>query len=154
VSADDLAKQLAKLALDTTGNDLFTGALRQWISAEAEGKIEIALASGGATARTDDVPTFADTINRAAQDSQTGRFGENKVFISQIWRAFQARDDFDGWSLAEFKDRLVEAHRRRLLELSRADLVERMDPREVAESETKYLDATFHFVRVDQGAHA
>ncbi len=150
VSADNLTKQLAKLALDTTGNDLFTGALRQWIASGVDGKMASSLAPGGAPPRTDDLPIFADTISREARDSQIGRFGDNKVFISQIWRAFQTRDDFDGLSLQEFKERLVEAHRRRLLELSRADLVERMDPREVAESETKYLDATFHFVRVDQ----
>ena len=140
VSADDLAKQLARLALDTTGNDLFTGALRQWIARAVDG--------GTTVEKGDGLPGFAETISRTARDSQAGRFGDSKVFISQIWRAFQARDDFDGLSLPEFKERLVEAHRRRLLELSRADLVERMDPNEVAESETKYLDATFHFVRV------
>jgi hypothetical protein len=150
LSADDLAKQLAKLALDTTGNDLFNGALRRWIATEADGKAECSTAPGGAPVRDDALPSFAESISRAARDSQTGRFGDNKVFISEIWRAFQERDDFDGLSLREFKERLVEAHRRRLLELSRADLVERMDPRDVAESETKYLDATFHFVRVDQ----
>ncbi len=141
VSAADLARQLARLALDTTGNDLFTGALRQWIARATEGPTTVENA--------DKLPGFAETICRTARNSQTGRFGDNKVFISQVWRAFQARENFDGLTLAEFKERLVEAHRRRLLELSRADLVERMDPREVAESETKYLDATFHFVRVD-----
>jgi hypothetical protein len=40
LSADDLTKQLVKLTLDTTGNDLFTGALRQWIAAEVDGKRE------------------------------------------------------------------------------------------------------------------
>jgi hypothetical protein len=150
LSAADLAKQLAKLALDTTGNDLFTGAVRRWIAADTERKSDSLLAPGGPPSLDDKLPNFADSISRAARDSQSGRFGDNKVFIAEIWRAFQERDDFDGLSLREFKERLVEAHRRRLLELSRADLVERMDPRDVAESETKYLDATFHFVRVDQ----
>jgi hypothetical protein len=147
LTADELMKQLARLALDSTGNDLFTGALRQWIARAAAGRKTDAPAD--AALRDGGLPNFAETISRAARDSQLGRFGENKVFISQVWRAFQAREDFDGLSLQEFKERLVAAHRRRLLELSRADLVERMDPREVAESETKYMDATFHFVRVD-----
>jgi hypothetical protein len=149
LTGDELARQLAKLALDTTGNDLFTGALRQWIARAAPVRTDGPSADDAVAARDCGLPNFAETISRTARNSQTGRFGDNKVFISQIWRAFQARDDFDGLSLQEFKERLVEAHRRRLLELSRADLVERMDPREVAESETKYLDATFHFVRVD-----
>jgi hypothetical protein len=149
LTADELAKQLARLALEFTGNDLSTGALRQWISHATPERADARPADDRDTATDGELPNFADTISRAARDSQAGRFGENKVFISQVWRAFQARDDFDGLSLQEFKERLVEAHRRRLLELSRADLVERMDPREVAESETKYMDATFHFVRLD-----
>src|SRR5262245_43731137 len=149
LTADELAKQLARLALDTTASDLFTGALRQWIARAATGANDADAPDAAGAAREEALPNFAETISRTARNSQSGRFGDNKVFISQIWRAFQARDDFDGLSLQEFKERLVEAHRRRLLELSRADLVERMDPREVAESETKYMDATFHFVRVD-----
>jgi len=149
LTADELAKQLARLALDTAGNDLFTGALRQWIANAAPPERDGGSQDATGAARDKELPNFAESISRAARNSQTGRFGDNKVFISEIWRAFQARDDFDGLSLQEFKERLVEAHRRRLLELSRADLVERMDPREVAESETKYMDATFHFVRVD-----
>ena len=56
-------------------------------------------------------------------------------------------------TLAQFKERLVEAHRCRLLELCRADLVERMNSKDVAESETRYLDGIFHVLRVDQHHH-
>jgi hypothetical protein len=149
LTADELARQLARLALDTTASDLFTGALRQWIAHAAPAARDVDSLDATSAARDGGLPKFVETISRTARNSQSGRFGDNKVFISQIWRAFQDRDDFDGLSLQEFKERLVEAHRRRLLELSRADLIERMDPREVAESETKYMDATFHFVRVD-----
>ena len=48
-----------------------------------------------------------------------------------------------------FKQRLVEANSKGLLRLSRADLVSAMDPELVAESETRYLNARFHFVRLD-----
>lgn len=51
--------------------------------------------------------------------------------------------------MPEFKARLVEANRDGLLTLSRADLVEVMDPARVTESETHYLNATFHFVLVE-----
>ena len=49
--------------------------------------------------------------------------------------------------LDAFKSRLVEAHRADLLTLVRADLVEAMDPQDVAASEARYLNATFHFIR-------
>jgi hypothetical protein len=51
--------------------------------------------------------------------------------------------------LPEFKQRLVEANAQHLLHLSRADLVEAMDPELVAESRTSYLNATFHFVLLE-----
>jgi hypothetical protein len=93
----------------------------------------------------------ADTL-AAARAIETGRFGDNKVFISQVWNRLCAQREFATMTLGQFKVRLIEAHRRRLLELSRADLVERMDPRDVAESETRYLDGVFHLLRI--GRHA
>ena len=54
--------------------------------------------------------------------------------------------------VADFKNRLVQAHRARLLELGRADLVEAMDPADVRESATPYLNAVYHFVRTEEAA--
>jgi hypothetical protein len=52
--------------------------------------------------------------------------------------------------LADFKNRLVEANQQGLLHLSKADLPEAMDPNDVRESETPYLNAVFHFVLIDR----
>jgi hypothetical protein len=57
------------------------------------------------------------------------------------------RDGFRVGDEDAFKARLVSAHRQQLLELSRADLVEAMDPKDVDASEARYLRSTFHFVR-------
>ena len=67
-----------------------------------------------------------------------------------MWRASQREPNFPRLTLPEFKQRLVEANRDHLLHLSRADLVQAMDPRLVAESETAYLNATFHFVLLEE----
>ena len=48
------------------------------------------------------------------------------------------------------KRRLVEAHRNGLLELSRADLVQAMDPVDVRESETPSPNDTAHFIRIEK----
>ena len=93
--------------------------------------------------------TFAADTLRLAGETQTGWFGDNKVFISQVWNHLRGQREFAAMTLAQFKERLVEAHRRRLLELSRADLVERMDAHDVAESETRYLDGVFHMLQID-----
>ncbi|PTL77074.1 hypothetical protein [Vitiosangium sp. GDMCC 1.1324] len=92
----------------------------------------------------EDLPTFAERVRQAAKDSASGRFGEDKIFISHVWRTL--RGQFQGLDEQTFKNRLVEANRAQLLSLSRADLVEAMDPGDVAESETRYLGATFHFI--------
>ncbi len=95
-----------------------------------------------------DLATFARRVLEAARNSPTGRFGDNKVFISHVWRNLQDDPAFAEMALPTFKQRLAEANNARLLDLSRADLVEAMDPEDVRLSEVPYLGATFHFVRI------
>lgn len=89
---------------------------------------------------------FAEKVHRAVEKvatgpaRETGTFGE-KVFIHAAW----AIGKFD-MTLDEFKKKLVEAHRNRLVYLSRADLVEAMDPYAVKRSTTHLHNSTFHFI--------
>ena len=97
-----------------------------------------------------DLPAFAATVRAlAASSPPQDRFHDNKVFIAALWRASQREPNFPRLSLPEFKQRLVEANSQNLLHLSRADLVQAMDPQLVADSETVYLNATFHFVLLE-----
>ena len=150
-TTDQVATSLARLAVDTAGSDLFTGALRQWIAAAEIAPDPAAVVVDHAS--TDDLngelTTFALHTLQAARGTKVGWFGDNKVFISQVWNHLHAQQEFAAITLAHFKERLVEAHRRRLLELSRADLVERMNADDVADSETRYLDGVFHLLRID-----
>jgi hypothetical protein len=92
----------------------------------------------------EELSSFAARVIEAARRAKEGRFGDNKVYISEVHHALGGGDaDLDA-----FKTRLVEAQRVGLVNLSRADLVEAMDPQCVRASETRYLDARFHFVRV------
>ncbi|AUX45899.1 uncharacterized protein SOCE26_073990 [Sorangium cellulosum] len=100
----------------------------------------------GAALPADDT-AFAARVLAAARSSKTGRFGDDKVFISHVFQRLADQGDAVGDPDA-FKARLVSAHRRGLLSLNRADLVEAMDPADVDASETRYLSATFHFVRI------
>jgi hypothetical protein len=93
-----------------------------------------------------DLPTFAETVKAAARDCPAGRFGDNKVFINHVWRHLQNEPGFPRLDLTAFKHALAEANQAGLLKLSRADLVQVMDPADVLESETPYLDAVFHFI--------
>jgi hypothetical protein len=95
-----------------------------------------------------DLRTFAEQVKSAARDCRTGRFGDNKVFIAHVWKALQVEPAFRSMDLAAFKEHLAEANNVRLLDLSRADLVQAMDPDDVRESEVHYMSATFHFVRI------
>jgi hypothetical protein len=95
-----------------------------------------------------DLSAFAERVKSAARACSTGRFGDNKVFIAHVWRAVQSDPGFATMDLPAFKERLAEANNARLLDLSRADLVQAMDPEDVRESEVQYLNATFHFVRI------
>ncbi len=97
-----------------------------------------------------DLAAFAGTVQAVARHCPHGWFGTNKVFISHVWRATSQEPGFPQMTLAEFKARLTEANNQGLLRLSRADLVEAMNPADVQESETPYLNAVFHFVLVEK----
>ena len=87
-------------------------------------------------------------MKSSSRNCPTGHFGDNKVFIAHVWRALQADPAFRGMELATFKEHLTEANNARLLDLSRADLVQAMNPDDVHQSEVHYLNATFHFIRI------
>jgi hypothetical protein len=96
-----------------------------------------------------DLTDFAHTVKSAARRCPTGRFGGYKVFINHVWNQLRDEPRFAPLGLEGFKQKLVEANRADLLTLSRADLVQLMNPVDVRESETTYLTATFHFVLVE-----
>jgi hypothetical protein len=97
-----------------------------------------------------DLEDFANTVLSVARQCPTGRFGDNKVFISHVWRQLRDEPRFARLGLSGFKAKLVDANRADRLTLSRADLVQVMDPTDVRESETAYLNATFHFILIDK----
>jgi hypothetical protein len=85
-------------------------------------------------------------IERAARGPRARAFDANKVFIASVWESLAADPEIAGLGELGFKALLVEAHRRGLLNLSRADLVSAMDPGDVAASETRHRNATYHFI--------
>jgi hypothetical protein len=96
-----------------------------------------------------DYPAFAREVLQAAAACRTGRFGDHKVFISHVWERWRADGKHRQYDLPAFKQHLVEANRRRLLTLSRADLPQVMDPNDVAASEIVHQHDSLHFVRLD-----
>jgi hypothetical protein len=97
-----------------------------------------------------DLPAFAATVQAAARHCPSGWFGDNKVFINHVWSQLGQEPGLPALDLPAFKARLVEANHAGLLRLERADLVQAMDPADVRESETPYLNAVFHFVLVER----
>jgi hypothetical protein len=94
---------------------------------------------------------FAAAVRDAARGPSVVRFHDDRAFIASVWEQMRGRRPIGDMPLAEFKQRLVAAHQRRLLRITRADLVGAMDPSEVERSEARYQDATFHFVALDAG---
>ncbi|WP_434345901.1 hypothetical protein ACN6A1_28955 [Myxococcus virescens] len=120
--------------------------MRRWAVAQDVGDSEDAPADRASTnpGAPPAPAAFAERVLSVARALPTGRFGENKVFISHVWKALQPE-----WSTREaFDAALLEANRTRLLSLTRADLVSAMDPKDVAESEVRSFGASFHFVVV------
>lgn len=138
ISKADAKKVLPRVRLNVTrvrAEDLYAAVL--------DGRLEEEIDE------TFDLTDFANTVKSAARKCPTGRFGDNKVFISHVWDQLRDEPRFTPLGLGGFKAKLVEANRADLLTLSRADLVQLMDPADVRESETTYLTATFHFILIE-----
>ena len=89
--------------------------------------------------------TFAKKVRVLAKEA-TGdmRYGDRKVFISYIQMGFTDLLEED------FKELMMTAHRKGLIQLRRADYVPAMDLDLVRKSEICYLCATFHFILVPE----
>jgi hypothetical protein len=120
--------------------------LRRWVD-QSLGGPEPVTASPSAQAL--DLPRFAGRVLAASRACTTGRYGESKVFIAHVWRLLRDDPEFRGMDFPTFKRHLGEANNARLLDLSRADLVQAMDPEDVHSSEVEYMNARFHFIRID-----
>lgn len=82
-----------------------------------------------------------------------GRFGPDKVFIHRAYEKLVADLSKPRMSLAEFKQWLLEANRLRLIDLSRADLIEAMDRADVEASNTsigKPGAPVYNFIRLQE----
>lgn len=92
---------------------------------------------------------FSNAVLAAAVDTEEGRFGENKVFISQVWKTLSLQQPNGCPTLDVFKQRLLEASRKDLIGLSCADLAYALDTEDVTASEVVYLQSPYHFIRTD-----
>jgi hypothetical protein len=156
-----LAAQATK-AENTSADKVREAVIRQWLgerdrsgASAGTGATSAQQPANGqhgqvAAAAPFDLARFAERVRELARTSPTGRFGENKVFLSHIWERFHEQPGGNGMSRAEFERHLVEANRQDLLALSRADLVSAMDPADVEASEIRLPHSTFQFVRADR----
>jgi hypothetical protein len=136
-------------ARNNSSDELYKAVLRRWVAPDAPPP---AAAPSGPT-EAFNLAGFAEAVREAARTTATGRFGANKVFISHVWHTLQQSAALRGMDEGEFKRRLAEANGAGLLRLSRADLVEAMNPDDVRQSETRHLNATFHFVQLTEGTN-
>ena len=95
---------------------------------------------------------FAVRVRRAADSNQVRSFGPDKAFIGSVWQVLASDPEISGLGEREFRRLLVEAHRRGVLVLGRADLVAAMDPGDVSASEITDQNATYHFIHRGQPA--
>ena len=155
--AADFKKAASRLVARGAGarrddaKELRDAVLRDWIGRGAVGDRaeghEVRLPQPDVPQPLDPV-VLAARVKDAARDCPTGRYGDHKVFIAHVWDRLRPEPEFAGMDLDGFKRALAEANNLRLLDLARADLVQAMDPDDVRRSEVRYLNATFHFVRV------
>lgn len=129
-----LAAAKAAGARRTEADALGEALIRRWVA-------------GAEAPAAPDLPAFARAVLAAARHRETRRFTDEKAFIDSVWQRVAARHG--AMDLPAFKAQLLEAHRRGLLVLSRADLTQLIDPSDLAASEITADGAAFHFVRTD-----
>ena len=95
-----------------------------------------------------DLQRFVRQLKRAArQQPQAHRFGDG-IFLGPVLSVMLKRREVQGRE--HFRRLLQLARQRGLLRLSRADLVAAMDPALVRDSEFRDLNATWHFVHLEE----
>jgi hypothetical protein len=164
MSPASLATQVPRMVFKTASNPkadqirarrLASWAAGQFFSGRPEGGAVVETQAGtalrAAAKKEEGIDTFARQVHALAAATTDGRFGSNKIFIARLWDHWGDRWPGDRPPLEQFKRMLVDAHRKDLLTLSRADLVAAMDPADVARSETRYETAEFHFVLIEPG---
>ena len=128
--------------------------IRNWLASREPNTDSPSVAPEPATADREthalNLTEFAERVRTIAQQSSTGKFGENKVFLSHVWNQYQGDGGGNGMTRSDFDQLLVDANRQNLLTLSRADLISAMNPQDVQESEIRSANATFHFLRTDR----
>ena len=138
---DDILQARARRWLEASerqGNETMPAAAPE----EPAGAPEESAASPGSS------PGTIEKILSVARAPGTSRFGDGKAFIGSVWQRLSTDPDVRELGEVGFKRLLVEAHQRGDLTLSRADLVSAMDPDDVAASETRHLNATYHFIQI------
>jgi hypothetical protein len=94
-----------------------------------------------------DLEEFVRDVRSALTHVTAGRWDGAKIFVNHAWRQLLAEGNAGGLDLDSFKAHLLEANRRGLLRLSRADLVSAMPPEDVRESEIPSFGDVFHFIQ-------
>ena len=151
LDAAKVGEWLATDAVGATKRDINTvrrALVGRWLSGEAERPRapepapEPSMPADGLS-----LEAWARTVEALAAATASGRYGDERVFIASVWRSARDEDALHE-PLDAFKARLIEANRAGLLRLHRADLVGAMDPALVDESETRHLNAIFHFIEI------
>jgi hypothetical protein len=98
---------------------------------------------------------FAERVQQVAEECESGRYGDDKVFISHVWDRFHREAEYPGLTFETFKECLCQANRQGLLSLSQAEVPESVGLGDVQASEAWYDGRTpFHFIKVQREACA
>ena len=93
---------------------------------------------------------FTCEVKTIAANSAVGWPGNKRAFISHVWRDLKAK--FPHWNLDRegFKEMILNAQRAGLLRLTIADLRDKSNVEDVAESRIAYKNSEWHFIRVEE----
>lgn len=93
---------------------------------------------------------FTREVKIIAANGAVGWPGNKRAFISHVW--CDLRTKFPQWNLSgdEFKEMILNAQRAGLLRLAIADLRDKSNVEDVAESRIAYKNSEWHFIRVEE----
>jgi len=122
----------------------------RWLAEGATEETDAPRNASRSEARAETIERLVEKVRATIRGGTIRRFGSNKIFIASVWERLQKEPELSRLGEAGFKTLLVTAHQQGALTLARADLVAAMDPADVAASETRHLNSTYHFI-LDRG---
>lgn len=150
-SATELRQMLFRQLISVReSSEIHSGSGSSVLSASDRGVPAVGNSLSGRKVTPPALPEFTREVLKIAATSAEGWPGNKRAYISHVWRDLKQKFPFWNLDEEEFKEMILNAQRAGLLRMAIADLRDKTNVEDVAESRISYKNSEWHFIRVEE----